>query len=514
MSKKLIASRLADLEQAADYKTWREISLELDVLEGAEVWKQDDTSDDFDHLLIKERLSEMSTLRKAGDVQQLAFNLYEGLHGNIGNIANPALYSVARVGTKHLIEQYIEEVARCLDYLCVGGFPDFPEDQKLIFFKRNGSVFGRSALLLSGGATLGMFHLGVIKTLHEHGLLPRVISGSSAGSLIAGIVGTRDDEQLSRIFEPGGLNLKAFKNVSLGSLLKGSTVMDDGHLEQCLIENMGDETFSEAFERTRRIIGVTVSPADPHQHGRLLNYLSAPHVVLRKAVLASCAVPGIFPPVMLEAKDFRGQIVPYMPSKRWIDGTLANDLPMLRLARLHNCNHYIVSQTNPHIVPFMSDEAPKRGLLPLARELATSGSRGALALAREHMDPYGSGRVIGKIDKLMRQKYTGDVNIFPRHTPKQLFNMFSNLSDDDIQNYIRSGERATWPKLERIRNQTRISRMFDDCLLQLNHRLSERSKLPRRQPWLQLVRQAGNTLAGSKPVAATGEMQPQVNPQG
>lgn len=498
MSKKLIAARLADLEQAPDYKTWREISLELDVLEGAEVWKQDDTCDDFDHLLIKERLAEMSALRKAGDVQQLVFNLYEGLHGNIGNIANPKLYNFARVGTKHLIDQYIEEVARCLDFLCAGDFPEFPEDQKLIFFKRNGSVFGRSALLLSGGATLGMFHLGVIKTLHEQNLLPRVISGSSAGSLIAGIVGTRDDEQLKKIFEPGGLNLQAFKNVSLATMLKGGTVMDGGQLERSLIENIGEESFSEAFDRTRRIIGVTVSPADPHQHGRLLNYLSAPHVTMRKAILASCAVPGIFPPVMLTAKDYRGQVIPYMPSKRWIDGTLANDLPMLRLARLHNCNHYIVSQTNPHIVPFMTDEAPKRGLVPLVKDLAKSGSRGALSLAREHMDPYGSGRVIGKIDQLMKQKYSGDVNIFPRHTPKQLFNMFANLSDQDIQDYIRNGERATWPKLERIRNQTRISRMFDDCLLQLNHRIYERSKLPpRKQPWLQLVRQASSGVVST-----------------
>jgi TAG lipase/steryl ester hydrolase/phospholipase A2/LPA acyltransferase len=499
MSKKIIAARIADLAQAPDYKTWREISLELDVLEGAEAWRQDDTSDDYDHLLIKERLSEMSALRKAGDVSQLVYNLYEGLHGNIGNIANPKLYNVARVGTKHLIEQYIGEVARCLDFLCAGDFPEFPDAEKIVFFKRNGSVFGRSALLLSGGATLGMFHLGVIKTLHEQSLLPRVISGSSAGSLIAGIVGTRDDEQLSKIFSPGGLNLQAFKNVSLTTMLKGGSVMDGGQLERTLLENIGTESFSEAFERTRRIIGVTVSPADPHQHGRLLNYLSAPHVTMSKAILASCAVPGIFPPVMLTAKDFRGQIVPYMPSKRWIDGTLASDLPMLRLARLHNCNHYIVSQTNPHIVPFMTDAAPKRGLLPLVKDLAKSGSRGALSLAREHMDPYASGRVIGKIDQLMKQKYTGDVNIFPRHTPKQLFNMFANLTDDDIQDYIRNGERATWPKLERIRNQTRISRMFDDCLLQLNHRISERSKLPRKQPWLQLVRQAsGGTVSAEK----------------
>ena len=492
MSKKLIATRLRDLDNAQDYKAWRQISLELDSLEGADAWKQDDASDDYDHLLIKERLAEMRALRKGGDVRQLVFNLYEGLHGNLGNITSLTLYSYARVGTKHLIEQYIEEVARCLDYLCAGDFPDFPEDEKIIFFKRTGTVFGRSALMLSGGATLGMFHLGVIKALHERNLLPKVISGSSAGSIIAGIVGTRTDDQLRQIFEPGGLNLRAFQSVSFGRALKGRAVMDGCQLEQCLIENVGEDSFTEAFERTRRIIGVTVSPADPHQHGRLLNYLAAPHVLMRRAILASCAVPGVFPPVMLEAKDYRGQVVPYMPSKRWIDGSLANDLPMLRLARLHNCNHYIVSQTNPHIVPFMSDTAPKRGLLPLARELASSGSRGALALARTHMDPYGAGRVLNKIDNITKQKYSGDVNIFPRQSPRQLLGMFANPTADEIQQYIREGERATWPKLERIRNQTRISRAFDDCLALLKQRHADRAPSAKPvKPWLRAVKKTG-----------------------
>ncbi|MGH8460391.1 MAG: DUF3336 domain-containing protein [Stenotrophobium sp.] len=476
MSKKLISQRLKDLENAGDYTAWREIALSLDALEGAEAWKQDDTSDDYDHLLIKERLTEMRALRQCGDVRQLVFNLHEGLHGNIGNIASPSLYGVARVGTKALIEAYIEEVARCLDYLCAGDFPDFPEAEKIIFFKRTGTVFGRSALMLSGGAVLGMFHLGVIKALHERNLLPKVISGSSAGSIIAGIVGSRDDEQLKRIFEPGGLNLQAFQSVSLRSAIQDGAVMDGGQLEKCLRENIGDESFTAAFERTRRIIGVTVSPAERHQQGRLLNYLTAPNVMMRSAILASCAVPGVFPPVMLQAIAYQGQIVPYLPGKRWIDGTLSNDLPTLRLARLHNCNHYIVSQTNPHIVPFMTDRAPKRGIVPLAREVITSSGRNALALARTHLDPHGAGRVLHKIDNITRQKYTGDVNIFPRHTPRQLVNMFANPSATEIQRFIHEGERATWPKLERIRNQTRISRTFDDCLALLKLRAQDRPK--------------------------------------
>ncbi len=42
--------------------------------------------------------------------------------------------------------------------------------------------------------------------------------------------------------------------------------MDPAQLESCCAQNVGDETFQEAFERTRRILGVTVSPAEPHQH--------------------------------------------------------------------------------------------------------------------------------------------------------------------------------------------------------------------------------------------------------
>jgi predicted acylesterase/phospholipase RssA len=173
---------------------------------------------------------------------------------------------------------------------------------------------------------------------------------------------------------------------------------------------------------------------------------------------------------MLEARDFSGRSVPYMPSKRWVDGTLSSDMPMLRLARLHNVNHYIVSQTNPHIVPFMSDELPKRGLAPLARELLTASSRGALALARKHIDPYGAGRALNKFDNILKQRYSGDVNVFPKHSPAQLLKMFANPSAEDIRRFIAEGERATWAKLERIRIQTRISRAFESCLLVLKQR--------------------------------------------
>ena len=465
MSKKLIASRLRELYNAQDYPSWREIALDLDRLEGGDAWKQDEMSDDYDYLLIRERLTQMRELRRSGEVRRLVHELAEGLHGNLGNTANPLLYAYSRVGTKRLIEEYVEEAARCLDYICVGDFPDFSAAEKVLFFKRTGTSFGRSALLLSGGATLGMFHLGVVKAMFEAGILPRVISGSSAGSIIGSMVCTRTDEEMPALFDPESLNLQAFQSVGLRQALESRSLMDPAQLQDCLTLNILPGSFLEAFERTRRILGVTVSPAEPNQQPRLLNYLTAPNVVVRSAVMASCAVPGVFPPVMLEAEDYSGNTVPYMRSKRWVDGSIANDLPMLRLARLHNVNHYIVSQTNPHVVPFMRELTPrKRGVLGFAREIVTVAGRDALKVANQYSSGIPGGRIVDALNDILQQRYSGDISIFPRQTPAQLVRLFSNLSQADLHRLIRDGERATWPKLERIRMQTRISRAFEDCL--------------------------------------------------
>ncbi len=465
MARRVIQLRLRELEQAERYAVWREIAAELDRLEGADAWKQDDTSDDYDYLLIQQRLQQLRLLRRRGDARHLAFDLYESLHGNLGNIASPALYAVARLGTKQLVRDYLSEVARCLDFLCAGDFANFGFEDKKQFFARTAASFGRSALMLSGGGTLGMFHLGVIKALHEQQLLPKVLSGASAGSIIASTVAVRLDSEIAAMFAPGSLDLAAFQALGWRDAIKGGGMMDPAQLERCIQSNIGELTFADAYERSGRIANITVSPVEAHQQGRLLNYLTAPHALMRRAVLASCAAPGIFAPVQLAARDYDGTVVPYMPGKRWTDGTLSADLPMLRLARLHNVNHYIVSQTNPHVVPFLQQEerVTRRGLAPLARELVRHGGSGALRLARKHLDPYG-GRVLGRIDDIVRQRYSGDITLFPRSTPARALRIFVNPTADDIQTYIRDGERATWPKLERIRLQTLISRTFDDCL--------------------------------------------------
>jgi predicted acylesterase/phospholipase RssA len=57
-----------------------------------------------------------------------------------------------------------------------------------------------SALLTS--LTIFTDHFGVVKAFLDEGLLPRVITGTSAGGLIAALVCTRTDEELKQLLVP------------------------------------------------------------------------------------------------------------------------------------------------------------------------------------------------------------------------------------------------------------------------------------------------------------------------
>lgn len=77
------------------------------------------------------------------------------------------------------------------------------------FFRLCARNYGRTALCLSGGATFSFFHLGVVRELLDHDLLPRVITGTSGGSLIAALIAVRTDEELKEALVPEiGLRLQ------------------------------------------------------------------------------------------------------------------------------------------------------------------------------------------------------------------------------------------------------------------------------------------------------------------
>ena len=76
-------------------------------------------------------------------------------------------------------------------------------------------------------------------------------------------------------------------------------IFDIKVLERFVHHNIGDVTFLEAYRRTRRVLNITVTSSVDFggDNSRLLNYLTAPNVLIYSAVLASCAIPGVYEPV-------------------------------------------------------------------------------------------------------------------------------------------------------------------------------------------------------------------------
>ena len=466
-----IAAQKKAIAAATDYAGWRAHAVELDALEGRDAWKSRPASPYYQHKLIEQRLINLKNWRKAGDWPQLIFSLREGLHRNLGNLSSPELYKHTHVGTKLLIDEYTSEVTSLLNHLCDHEIAALPYAQKLMFFRHTGQSFGRSALMLSGGANMGMFHFGVVKALREQNLLPRVISGSSAGSVVAGFLGTHKDNELDALIRGENMDLHVWRRLKPGEMLRQKSIMDIRELERFLRRSLGETTFEEAFKRTRRIINITVSPVDRNQHARLLNYLTTPHLLVWSAVLASCAVPGLFPPVKLMTKDRLGHEKPYMASIRWVDGAIESDLPAQRLGELYNVNHHIVSQTNPHVLPFIADQTRKEGWQKFLRELVKGEVKHRSKQLMEMMS-YGIDRGIFKTlmegtIAVIDQQYYGDVTIHPKVRLRDYQRVLGDLSLAEYQAWVLAGERATWPKIAMIRDQTIIGQTLEDCIIRL-----------------------------------------------
>jgi NTE family protein len=479
------------MAHARDYQTWYEAAQELDRYEGQETWREDEVSADYDYRLIRERLQQLRRMRQNDDIPQLVYYLRQGMHWNLGNVSNDLLYGHSRIGTKYLIQDYLDTLVSTLNYLCDTDFPSLSLEEKNKFFQDVALSFGRSALVLSGGATMGFFHLGVIKALHQQKLLPRVVSGSSAGALVAAGLGSIREEEIDTYYTAESIDRRFWKALSLTSAIRRGVIMDQNQLRQCISHLVKDVTFSDSYEISQRIINITVSPARSNQIPRLLNYLTFPHLYVREAVLASCAVPFVFPPVMLMTREPDGKKVPFMPTQKWVDGSMKSDLPILRLRRLHNVNHTIVSQTNPLVLPFMQMKGAGRDTI---KDNASEFVMSTVRYQTRAITHFGSRnlpfeklrRRFDDVHALLEQDYRGHITILPRFRLVNYLRLAANPTLKEIEDYILEGERSTWPHIATIRNQTVISQTLDSCLDRLHARSN--GVHDRRRPRLRVVR--------------------------
>ncbi|KAH0610480.1 uncharacterized protein H6S33_012007 [Morchella sextelata] len=513
----------ARLKNAINFADWEKAAKELDHLEGSEGWKSDPCSPDYDSDLISARLKQLDDARLSCDIGRMIFLIRTTLSRNLGEMGNIRLYKYSHTGTKRLIEKYIDSCLATLDTLIsLPVTADAPSSCEILESLINTrQAFGRTALLLSGGATFGMNHVGVMKALWEADLLPRIISGASAGSIVAAVLCTRTDDELPNILEefPFG-NLDVFEDGKnpetilsrLARFLKIGAWIDISHLTGVMRELVGDITFQEAYNRTRRILNICVTSASVYELPRLLNYVSAPNVLIWSAVAASCSVPFLFSAVSLLSKDPNtGLPVPWSPTpQRWIDGSVENDLPMTRLAEMFNVNHFIVSQVNPHVVPFLPKEfviSPDHAPAPPESSAAGWGETVVKLAVGEVLHRMNMLAEMGifktsltKARSVLSQKYSGDITILPEVSYADFPKMLKNPTTEFMFQATLRGERATWPKLSRIRNHCAIELALDTAI----HKIRTRVVFSPSQVDLRMGNLRGISSGDDKGLGASG----------
>lgn len=166
--------------------------------------------------------------------------------------------------------------------------------------------------------------------------------------------------------------------------------MDISVLQAAVRSNLGDITFKEAYNKTKRILNISISSAGRFESARLLNYITAPNVVCfckfffgnpcssygvqhwLRVHFHSCLNLlnylrriGMATSFRITLLDKNGWTVGCSSCQTYLLGSVGADLPMTRLSELFNVNHFVVSQVNPHIAPFLYQfESRKGGLVP------------------------------------------------------------------------------------------------------------------------------------------------------
>ncbi|MDO8391717.1 MAG: patatin-like phospholipase family protein [Actinomycetota bacterium] len=168
------------------------------------------------------------------------------------------------------------------------------------------------AFVLPGGGALGTYQVGVLKALTEAGVTPDLLVGVSAGAVNSvlfawngGIDGVQRLETMWRNIKRRDLMRLEFGRLAMGLMGRHPSFLDSMHGHRFLKHQLGARLLEHAPTRVAVVAtdlstgeGVAITSGDA-----------------AKAVLASTAFPGVFPPVQLDGRTF-------------IDGGVVADVPL------------------------------------------------------------------------------------------------------------------------------------------------------------------------------------------
>jgi NTE family protein len=155
------------------------------------------------------------------------------------------------------------------------------------------------ALVLGGGAARGFAHIGVIKALEAQGIVPDIVVGTSAGSVVGALYAS-------------GLNGFDLQKLALQmeeDMVTDWTLPDRGVLKGAALQDFINQNVKNlSIQKMPKPLGVVATDL---QSGEMVLFRLGNTGM---AVRASSAVPGVFQPVEINGRDY-------------VDGGLTSPVP-------------------------------------------------------------------------------------------------------------------------------------------------------------------------------------------
>ncbi len=204
----------------------------------------------------------------------------------------------------------------------------------------------RTAFVLSGGGNLGAIQVGMLRALAEREVVPDVVLGCSIGALngaaYASNPTTGGIDALVAHWEGSGDSVMPSSRIpsAVQLLRKGASLHSNDGLRSGIETLLGPARRFEELALPFQCVAVDVDEAIERWFD---------DGDLTEAILASAALPAVYPPVTIDGR-------------RYVDGGVVDNVPIARAVAL-GCRTIYVLQVGPHGRPDIEIRRPLDGAL-------------------------------------------------------------------------------------------------------------------------------------------------------